>query len=338
MLGIGICFRKTFGYFLWGRWRNRLNLMSGAPHLITLALGCWHMFFEQGMVRMARHQGVLRLPMAVCVDDTALIGRAGTEAATNAEGAAFTAWLARRGVFSKVLKDKAAASLQFCVGFWWDSVMHTRKLEERRLAAYVAMLSDFARKRSLSLSEMQRISGRMQRAIKTLPPGAACLLANLFALMRGLSLPWQKRRSSAALRSDVATVAELLELNEGKGFYRFDNFVRVPHVETDASRSGAYMYSGGGYFSFCGRYRWFPYGTRASRQPIDYLEGDVVVLALEDLGSRWWDCIVLFRVRVDNWSFQGSAVKGWMEQGGAVVSAPPAVVSFVCLERLHSGV
>lgn len=269
--------------------------------------GCWHMFFEQGMVRMARHQGVLRSPMAVCVDDTALIGRAGTEAATNAEGAAFTAWLARRGVFSKVLKDKAAASLQFCVGFWWDSVTHTRTLEERRLAAYVAMLSDFARRRSLSLSEMQRISGRMQRAIKTLPPGAACLLANLFALMRGLSLPWQKRRSSAALRSDFATVAELLELNEGKGFYRFDNFVRVPHVETDASRSGAY--SGGGYFSFCGRYRWFPYGTRASRRPIDYLEGDVVVLALEDLGGRWRDCIVLFRV--DNRSFQGSAVKGW---------------------------
>ena len=269
--------------------------------------GCWHTFFERGMVPMARHQHVLRLPMAVCVDDTALVGKASSERQTDAEGRAFSAWLADRGVYTKSLKDKAAASLQFCVGFWWDSITHTRTLEERRLAMYVGMLIDFSRRRSLSLSDMQRASGRIQRGVMTLPPGAACLLANLFALMRGLSLPWQKRRTSAAVRSDFATVAELLELNEGKGFYCFDNFTRVPHVETDASRSRAY--TGGGYFSFCGRYRWWVYGRRAARQPIDYLEGDTVTVALDDLGHRWRNCIVLFRV--DNRAFQASAVKGW---------------------------
>ena len=269
--------------------------------------GVWHVFFELGMIPTARHQHVLTSPMATCVDDTALIGPAGAEGQIDAEGRAFTAWLEERGVYSKVAKVRAAASLQRCVGFWWDSLSHARTLEELKLAHYVKCLHQAAARRSHSLSEMQSLSGQMQRGIMTLPPGAACLLANLFALMRGLLLPWQKRRSSAALRTDFTTVATLLELNEGKGYYRFDNFTRLPQVETDASKSSSYV--GGGYFSYCGRYRYWIYGASASRRPIDWLEGDSVLVAMEDVFEGKRKCIALFRI--DNRAFQRSAVKGW---------------------------
>eukprot|EP00964_Phaeocystis_antarctica_P142482 scaffold107750_cov41-Phaeocystis_antarctica.AAC.1 len=42
---------------------------------------------------------------------------------------------------------------------------------------------------------------------------------------------------------------------------------------------------------------------------IDFLEGDVVVEALRDLGHLWHRKVVTFRI--DNSAFQKSAVKGW---------------------------
>eukprot|EP00965_Chrysotila_dentata_P038506 1279302-Pleurochrysis_carterae.AAC.1 len=104
----------------------------------------------------------------------------------------------------------------------------------------------------MSLRDSQKLAGRIQRAVMTLPPGAGCLLANLFAFMRGLSLPYHVRRTSAALRRDLATVADLLQRNMGCGFYRFDDLSRAPAVDTDASKSPRYV--GGGYFSRSGHY------------------------------------------------------------------------------------
>ena len=43
--------------------------------------------------------------------------------------------------------------------------------------------------------------------------------------------------------------------------------------------------------------------------PIDYLEGDAVVVAAQDLGAGWYRCIV--PMYIDNTAFQRSAVKGW---------------------------
>eukprot|EP00965_Chrysotila_dentata_P169349 5592590-Pleurochrysis_carterae.AAC.1 len=88
----------------------------------------------------------------------------------------------------------------------------------------------------------------------TLPPGAGCLLANLFAFMRGLSLPYHMRRTSSALRGDLATVADLLQRTMGRGFCRLDDFRRMPAVDADASKSPRYV--GGGYFSRSGHYRY----------------------------------------------------------------------------------
>ena len=80
------------------------------------------------------------------------------------------------------------------LGFWWDSTTLTRTLEEKKLFSYMDMLSDFSSRETLTLRDMQVVAGRMQRAIMTLPPGAACLLVGIFTLMAGLKLPWHLRR------------------------------------------------------------------------------------------------------------------------------------------------
>ena len=267
--------------------------------------GEFKLFFADALDGMARSEGVLTLPMSIYVDDTAHLGP--DAAALDREGEAWGAWLRTLGVYLKELKAKSAATLQLMLGFWWNSITRTRTLEERKFMQYMDMLLDFASRRTLTLREMQTAAGRLQRAIMTLPPGAACFLANLFALMRGLSVPWQRRRTSRATRRDFRWLHELLELNMGRGYFSFDQFRRAPDVDTDASKS--HRYAGGGYFSRCGRYRFWRYGTSSARQPIDFLEGDVVVQAMRDLGARWRRCLVTFFI--DNSAFQLSAVQGW---------------------------
>ena len=68
----------------------------------------------------------------------------------------------------------------------------TRTLEERKLHMYMDMFLECSERRSLTLPERQQVAGRLQRAVLTMPPGAACLLANLFFLMAGLSVAWHK--------------------------------------------------------------------------------------------------------------------------------------------------
>ena len=79
------------------------------------------------------------------------------------------------------------------LGFWWDSSTLTRTLEERKLFQYMELLADYSSRHKLSLSEMQSMAGRMQRAVMTLPPGAACLLLGMYKFMAGLKLPWHMR-------------------------------------------------------------------------------------------------------------------------------------------------
>ncbi len=267
--------------------------------------GTWKIFFSDVMIGVARSEGVLTLPMPVYVDDCSLIGPVAVQVDT--EGAQLTDWLESLGVTMKRLKERLAACLQLALGFWWDSISRTRTLEEHKLHAYVQQLREFEGRRSITLREMQQVGGRMQRALLTLPRGAHCFMAALFALMRGLSLPWQQRRTSRALRSDFKAVADLLMVNLGRGFFAFDHMERAPDVYTDASKDA--RYAGGGYFSTCGRFRWWTYGSAARKQPIDFLEGDAVLLAVMDMGELWRGKIV--PLHIDNRSFQRSAVKGW---------------------------
>jgi hypothetical protein len=266
--------------------------------------GTFKIFFVDVVLGMARAVQVITLPLCVYVDDLGAIGA--DEAQVNAEMLALHTWAeAVCGVFFKALKDKLASRVQLMLGFWWDSTSLTRTLDERKLVLYVEMLANLAGRGSLSLRDMQVAAGRMQRAIMTLPPGAACLLVGLFTLMAGLKLPWHKRRTNKGVRDDFNWLNKLLSLNMGRGFYSYANFRRAPEVRSDASKSKGY--AGGGWVSKCGRYSLFKYGSRAARQPIDFLEGDTVVDCVSKMGKYWTHCIVPFGI--DNSSFQLSLRK-----------------------------
>ena len=267
--------------------------------------GTWKVFFTDVLVGVARSESVLTLPLPVYVDDMALIGSC--PVVVDAEGEALGDWLASMGVPTKAIKDKPAAQVQLALGFWWDAVQRTRTLEGKKLRAYLEMLRAFAKRKTLTLREMQQVGGRMQRAVMTLPKGSMCFVAALFELMRGLKLPWQKRRTTKAVRADFATVAKLLGLNLGKGYFCVEHLAEAPPVFTDASKES--RYAGGGYFSVCGAARWWIYGSSTARSPIDALEGDAVLVAARDLASSWGRRRVpLF---IDNRAFQLSAAKGW---------------------------
>lgn len=269
--------------------------------------GTFKIFFTDVVMGMARSECILtpNTKDAIYVDDISLMGRC--MAALDKEGLALNGFLRSLGIMIKELKDRAAAQVQLALGFWWDSLERTRTLVERKQEQYIEMLKEASTKRALTLKERQVAMGRMQRAVLTMPPGAACFLATTYGLMRGLSLPWHKRRTTSEERLNFKVLCDLLQRNLGRGFFSITHFDEAPKVDTDASKSREY--TGGGYASRCGRYRWWPYVRSAARHPIDFLEGDTVVQAVEDLGHLWHRCVVRFRI--DNSAFQQSAVKGW---------------------------
>ena len=153
--------------------------------------GTWKIFFTDVVMGMARSEMVLTLAAPIYVDDISLIGE--LQRMVDSEGAALAAFLRMLGIYIKEIKDRAAAQVQLALGFWWDSVNRTRTLSERKQQEYVAMLREFETRRTLTLRERQQVAGRMQRAVMTMPPGAACFMASMYSLMRGLSLPHGSR-------------------------------------------------------------------------------------------------------------------------------------------------
>ena len=150
------------------------------------------------------------------------------------------------GIIFKILKDKAASTLQLYVGFWWDSISLTRTLDERKLISYLTLLDEYAKARSLTLRERRSVGGKMVRAIMTLPPGASCLLSSIFLLMHGLTLGWQARRTNKEERSDFLLLAVLLRLNmlRGRIFHgegrRFEPLRRPSTVVSDLDGGGSW--------------------------------------------------------------------------------------------------
>ena len=263
--------------------------------------GTFKIFFVDVVVQMARSMHVLTFPMPIYVDDCALIGPDTAE--VDAEMEAFHEWAWDVcGVVFKAIKDRLAASRQLALGFWWDSETLTRELEDRKLVQYLDMLATFAVRPKLTLREMQSCAGRMQRAIMTLPRGAAWIIVPLFMMMCGLKLPWHAREA----RGNFLFCGQMLKAAMGRGYYSLANFRTAPSVWTDASKSKAY--TGGGFVSACGRYDLWRYGSRAARKLIDYLEGDTVVVACQRLAHLWKGCVVY--IYCDNKAFQQSGVKG----------------------------
>ena len=267
--------------------------------------GVFKIFFSDVVVNMARAENVLTLPMPIYVDDMGLIGHSAS--VVLAEMAMFQAWATMVcGVIFKVIKDRKAAQRQLMIGFWWCSSSLTRTLPEAKLLQYVEMLSVMAGAKKFSLHDMQVCAGRMQRAIMTLPAGAACLLYGLYTLMSGLKLGWHARRSNKGVRDDLSWLRKLLTINLGRGFYSLANFLWAPDFWSDSSKSARYV--GGGYLSACGRFDWFVYGRGASRKPIDFLEGDTFMVGFRRMGRHWR--MMMVRCWIDNMSFKDCLRKG----------------------------
>ena len=267
--------------------------------------GTFKIFLVDCVVQMARSELIITLPMTVYVDDSAILGPDAPE--TNREMRAFQFWSTEIcGVPWKQVKDRVAARPQYYIGFWWHSATFTRTLDERKLHAYLDVLATAAEARTLTLQDRRSVAGKMQRAIMTFPPGAACLLVNCYLLMSGLTLPWQTRRTTKAERSDYEFVHHLLKLNLGRGYYSYDGFAPGPEYLSDASKSREY--TGGGYVGSDGFADHFVYGTSAARKPIDFIEGDVVVRACMERGETWRGMLIPFGI--DNSAFQASAAKG----------------------------
>ena len=267
--------------------------------------GTFKIFLVDVVVQMARSEFVLTLPMVVYVDDAALVGD--NAADTDAEMRAFQRWSWEVcGVPWKAAKDRASATLQYYIGFWWDSAKFTRCLDEKKVFAYLEMLLWASQAVWLTLRDRKKLAGRVERAIMTFPPGARCLLVNCYAMMTGLVLSWQKRRTTRAEREDYRFAHDLLRLNLGKGFYSYDGFRRIGGIRSDAAKSR--RYTGGGWLCSDGECDYFEYGSSASRHLIDELEGDTFLRGLSHNAPKWPLCLV--PAGIDNSAFQRSQVKG----------------------------
>ena len=267
--------------------------------------GVFKIFFTDVLVNMARSALVLALPMVIHVDDTALIGPVREE--VDSEMASFQNWSRDLGVEFKIIKDRAAAQDQLMIGFHWNSITRNRTLEESKFIHYRDVCFKFASCNVLTLKEAQSAQGKMLRAVMTLPPGAACLLVNVFAFTHGLKFGWQRRRTTKSLRNDFLEIYELMGMNLGRGYFSHDQFELAPNGQTDASKSR--QFTGGGWVCADGNYSFFEYGTSAARKPIDALEGDTLVDYVHCNMHKWYQCMV--PVDIDNSSFLGAVNKGW---------------------------
>lgn len=267
--------------------------------------GFFKMFYVDGVLPMARSLNIITRPAPTWVDDTAYISA--SESPALREMRRLQTWAEHvLGIFFKWIKDKPSAQVQLMLGFWWDSFERTLTLDETRLQRYMSVLLECSTRRTLSLSERQEMAGRMQWAVRTMPPGAGCLLANAYAMIKGLRLPWQQRRTTAKEREDYRFFHDILSLNLGQGYFSLDGFVEGPTMLSDACKSSDYC--GGGWCSSDGYYDWYTYGSRSRRWPIDYLEGDTVVCAVERSMERWAGMWIPYGI--DNAAFELSAEKG----------------------------
>ena len=160
------------------------------------------------LIALAYHRSLLSLPLVIHVDDLAIIGP--DALLVDSEAAAFAAFLLERGVSIKELKVRFGAMVQLYIGFWWDSIHGTRRLEARKCEQYKLHLESAVAAKKYSLRELQSLAGRGQRICMTGPPGSNVLLANLYAFMRGLRFPHHSRRGTKPLRDDLSALKRLL--------------------------------------------------------------------------------------------------------------------------------
>jgi hypothetical protein len=266
--------------------------------------GVWDKFFRC-VKAMAILDGVLSLPMPHYVDDNSIIGP--DAGMVDAVAERLGHYLLDCGISFKSLKSRSAASRQLVIGFWWDSIQRTRTLEDVKLSAYLDMFKAMALRRVVTLHELQVLVGRMHRSILTMPPGSNIFLSRLLPLMKGLKMPWHKKRLTAGAREDIRSVVNALEFNRGRGYFSYDHLPWADPIYTDAMKDG--KAAAWGWVSASGVFDFGTYGKSAAREAcIDALEGDAVLRAAHSLASSWSGKRV--PLYVDNSAFQLSLSKG----------------------------
>ena len=222
-------------------------------------------------------------------------------------GEALSDYVEGLGAPFKRLKTRRAAMLQLVLGFWWDSVARTRTLEEEKLKIYIDYLLEMAGKRTVTLSELRVLLGRMHRASMTMPGGSKAFLGNILDLIRGLKLPWHHRRMNAKSRRDIYKLVSILKSNHGQGYFDTSHLPWHPPVWTDAMKNE--NAAGWGWCCADGEYDYGSYRRKEVRKFIDELEGDAVERAMNAIGEKASNMRV--PIYIDNSSFQQSLVKGW---------------------------
>ena len=270
--------------------------------------GCpleWFEFFTI-VLDLARMEEVLTTDLVLYVDDLSHVGD--EDFPLDEEGARLDYFLENEiGVPMEHTKVRRAAQIQLSLGLWWNTLNFTLWLAQEKVKLYSDFLSAASAKTTITRRELQQVAGREQRIVLTQAPGSKVLLANNYTLMSGLRLPHHRRRTTAAWRADRRTIVKCLEVNSGRGYYRYDDFVDGGQAWMDASRGK--RLSGGGYVLDSGVYHFWYFGSAVSRQPIDYLEGLTAVFCLQDNGHLWNGKIIHFHI--DNQAFQASASKEW---------------------------
>ena len=266
--------------------------------------GLWDLFWR-AVKLMAIRDGVLTCPMPHFVDDNSLI--APTVEEVDRIGDELTEYLRRLGVSFKVLKSMRGALVQLSLGFWWDSVARTRTLDADKLSSYIDLFRAMAKRRVVTLGELQSLAGKILRASLTLPAGARVFLTEILSLIRGLRLPWHRRRMTTAAREDLRAIADVLEANVGRGYFDVSHLPWAPALYTDAMKD--HRRAGWGWCDETGAADSGVYGSSMRHKHIDELEGDAVRRAVRARGHTWRGKRV--PVYIDNSAFQKSLAKGW---------------------------
>ena len=266
--------------------------------------GIWDLFWK-AIKAMAEHDGVLTLPMPHFVDDNTLIGP--SEEEVNRVGEELSDYVEALGVPFKRLKTRKAADRQLVLGFWWDSVLRTRSLEEGKLEIYIDFLLEMASKSVLTLAELRVLIGRMHRASMTMPSGSKAFLGSVLKMLRGLRLPHHRRRMTKMARRDILKLVEILRSNHGQGYFDTSHLPWADPIWTDAMKDPSS--AGWGWCCGDGQYDRGWYHGNKQRRWIDELEGDAVERAMTALGHKCANKRV--PIYIDNSAFQLSLKKGW---------------------------
>jgi hypothetical protein len=174
------------------------------------------------------------------------------------------------GIPCAVEKTEGPSSRVEFLGILLDSERQVAQLPEDKLFRLRALVSEFSRKRSATLAELQSLLGHLSFACRVIRPGRP-FLRSLCALTCGLRTPSSHTRISQALRDDLAMWTLFLRDWNGAAFFANPS---LPYpLQTDAAGTiGIGAFFAGSWFALT----WESLGLEPLSQPVT--SGDSMAL------------------------------------------------------------